>query len=171
MYKVINGKGYNTDAAQVLETWTNNQKGNKYAEENLYRKKTGEYFLFTKSSGGQKIIPITMQDAMSWAEKRLPSKEVEVLFSGVVEPEIDSNNERVGVLIPRPLMEALRERKEKAGESITDQIIGALYKAGYVAKESPQRVSLEDRILAAKEKAAQRNAQRKQNNIKRETER
>lgn len=88
MKKVINGKMYNTDTAKNLGEWWNGVPRNDFncCEETLYRKKTGEFFLYgeggantkySKSagqnsrSGGSEIIPLTESEAKKWVEDRL----------------------------------------------------------------------------------------------------
>ena len=48
MIKIINGKKYNTDTAKMVGDYDNNQPTNDfyYFAEELYRKKTGEFFLY-----------------------------------------------------------------------------------------------------------------------------
>ena len=47
MKKVINGKMYNTDTAKRMADWSYGYPGNfEYYEEELYKKKTGEFFLY-----------------------------------------------------------------------------------------------------------------------------
>ena len=48
MKKIINGKKYDTDTAQELASWDNGGgwRDFHHCEETLYRKKTGEFFLF-----------------------------------------------------------------------------------------------------------------------------
>ena len=47
MYKIINGKTYNTDTAKMVGEWCPEIPRNdlSFFEECLYRKKTGEFFL------------------------------------------------------------------------------------------------------------------------------
>ena len=102
MKKIINGKKYNTETATKLgDRWNGlalNDLGRVYEE--LYRKKTGEYFLYgeggalTKYSvstgqncwaGGKKIIPMTEDEAREWAEMWLDADEYELIFGEVEE--------------------------------------------------------------------------------------
>lgn len=101
MKKIINGKKYNTDTAVIIGYHSNGYYSNNfnYVEESLYRKKTGEFFLhgeggamtkYAKSSGdnwgyGEMIIPLTEQEARSWAEKNLDCDEYENAFGEVAE--------------------------------------------------------------------------------------
>lgn len=84
MIKIINGKKYDTDTAKELASYYNGETGLRYLEENLYRKKTGEYFICGNGgpltgyrvpsgnntwSGSCQIIPITKSEAKEWVEK------------------------------------------------------------------------------------------------------
>ena len=102
MKKIINGKKYNTETATKLgDRWNGLSKsdfGRVYEE--LYRKKTGEYFLYgeggpmTKYSvsvgqncwtGGEMIIPLTEEEAREWVEMYLEADEYELIFGEVEE--------------------------------------------------------------------------------------
>ena len=86
MRKIINKKMYDTETAECVEEFENTlYKGNAhYYKESLYRKKTGEFFLYgygnarTKYAavtiGGmyspdEKIIPLSEEEAMDWMEQ------------------------------------------------------------------------------------------------------
>ena len=101
MKKIINGKKYDTETAKKVGYWTNNYSCSDFqcCEETLYRKKTGEYFLYgsggpmskysqsygNMTGGGEKIIPMTEADARKWAEKHLDGDEYEEIFGEVEE--------------------------------------------------------------------------------------
>ena len=86
MRKIINKKMYDTETAECVEEFENTPyKGNAhYYKESLYRKKTGEFFLYgygnarTKYAavtiGGmyspdEKIIPLSEDEAKNWMEQ------------------------------------------------------------------------------------------------------
>lgn len=86
MKKIINGKMYNTETAECVEWYTNglSKRDFCYKEEGIYRKKTGEWFLYgeggamteyaehlagTMRGYGEGIIPLTLQEAKEWCEK------------------------------------------------------------------------------------------------------
>lgn len=98
MYKVINGKRYNTETAQLISrvivgdsmTWT---------DERLYRKRSGEYFLAgeggsmsryaTRSEdntyiNGWDIVPVTIEQAKKWVES-FDNRNYEKIFGEVTE--------------------------------------------------------------------------------------
>ena len=85
MKKIIDGKMYNTDTAKAISIWNAGQYGgHDYIEETLFKKRTGEYFLYGFSgafgkygkyidintcSGGSRITPYTEMEAKRWLEK------------------------------------------------------------------------------------------------------
>lgn len=100
MKKVINGKMYNTETAKALATSYHGTPGDfSYYEETLYKKKTGEYFLYgiggaaspysqscgqNSWSGGDGFEPLTENAVYKWAEKNISADEYCELFG---EPE------------------------------------------------------------------------------------
>lgn len=102
MKKVINGKMYNTETAKKVGSWGNEYYYNdfRWCAEELYKKKTGEFFLHGNGgamskysvscgqnswSGGEEIIPMTDSEAKEWAEKHLDADEYEEIFGEVEE--------------------------------------------------------------------------------------
>ena len=84
MKKVINGKLYNTETAELIDNYSNGLSNRDFRNitEELYRKKNGEFFLYgyggplTKYrercgdmwGSGENIIPITEAEAKEWLE-------------------------------------------------------------------------------------------------------
>ena len=101
MKKIINGKLYNTETAKLVGSARYSYPGDfSFWREELYQKKTGEFFLYgeggpmTKYSrsigsnttaGGEEIIPLTVKEAKEWAEKYLEVEEYEQIFGEVEE--------------------------------------------------------------------------------------
>ena len=101
MKKIINGKKYNTETAEFIGDYSySNPSDFHYFSEELYRKKTGEFFLYGEGgpaskyaeavgvracAGGEKIIPLTIDEAKEWAEKNLDADKYEELFGEVEE--------------------------------------------------------------------------------------
>lgn len=85
MRKIINGRMYNTETAKlVVKDRGDDVRSFDYFEEELYRKKTGEFFLHGKggprsryseavgyfgSRGGENIIPMTEDEAREYLER------------------------------------------------------------------------------------------------------
>ena len=97
MRKIINGKAYDTETAQTLAVWENGlERGDfRFVREDLYLKKTGEYFLYCQGGAmtiyskqcsdnsytyGHAIIPLTLAEAKTWGEERLPADVYEGIF-------------------------------------------------------------------------------------------
>jgi hypothetical protein len=100
--KIINGKLYNTETATLVEGWWNKYSTNdfRYCKVNLYRKRTGEYFLYGEGGplskyrescgnnswgSGQEITPLSEQEAMQWAEKHMSVNKYVAEFGEVAE--------------------------------------------------------------------------------------
>lgn len=101
MKKIINGKKYDTDTAKNLGYISYNHPGDfTWWTEHLYRKRTGEYFLhgiggpmskyahqvgLNEWTGGEKIKPLTREEAQKWAEENLEAEEFELIFGACEE--------------------------------------------------------------------------------------
>lgn len=101
MKKVVNGKMYDTDTAELIDVWDNKYNSNDfhYVEEKLYKTKKGAYFLYGEggplssyaekcgngSCGSSDIRPMTKEEAIEWAEKRELTDLFETEFADVVE--------------------------------------------------------------------------------------
>ena len=104
MKKIINGKKYDTNTAKMVgETSYSNWGDFEYWYEALYRKKTGEFFLYGEGGamsryaqrigqntwgGGEQIIPLTLAEAQEWAEKYLDADEYEKIFGKIEEGKV-----------------------------------------------------------------------------------
>lgn len=138
MNKVINGKRYDTETAELVGQWDNGHNFGEfqYECEELYRKKTGEFFLYGKGgpmssyavpsgnnnwTGSSKITPISIDEAKEWAEKNLDADDYEKYFQ--LEEE---GNIAFSLLIPGNLYNRLKEVSEKTGKSMKDIIVEAL---------------------------------------------
>ena len=100
MKKIINGKRYDTETAESIGVDSYSNPGDfRHWREELFRKRTGEYFLYGAGgpmsqyaeqvelnswSGGSKLIPLSYEQAQKWVEKHLDADIYEELF-GVVE--------------------------------------------------------------------------------------
>lgn len=102
MKKIINGRRYDTDAAREMASASSAVGRNDFGfwEETLYRKSTGEYFIYGEGgpaskyaescggnswSGGRRIIPLTLEEAQEWAEKHLDGDDYEEIFGAIEE--------------------------------------------------------------------------------------
>lgn len=99
MKKVINGKMYNTETATCIGCKCTNalsQRDFRYREEKLYQKRTKEFFLYGEGGAlteyaeyvtgcgytyGEKIIPLSEEEAKEWVEKNMDADEYVKLFA------------------------------------------------------------------------------------------
>lgn len=103
MNKIINGRRYDTDAASMCGSYSySNRSDFHYFSETLFRKRTGEFFLYGEGgaaskyaeaeglnswSGGERIMPLTLDEAQKWAEEYLDGDEYEEIFGKIEETE------------------------------------------------------------------------------------
>lgn len=100
MKMIINGKKYDTETAKMVGSYDNGYYGDyRYEEEELYLKKTGEFFLYgyggalskyasyygDMRSEGRDITPLTLEEAKKWAMKHMDGDEYEEAFGPVEE--------------------------------------------------------------------------------------
>ena len=86
--KVINGKMYNTLTAKLLASYDNGLSYTDfdYHSSDLYRKRTGEYFLYIQDGRANcSIRPITESEAKEWAERHCDGDEYVAIFGNVEE--------------------------------------------------------------------------------------
>lgn len=135
MKKIINGKVYDTEKATQVGTWDNKLYGDhEYVEESLYRKRTGEFFLFgcggaaskyadTREgggwTGGKKIIPLTWEAAREWAEEHLDADEYQEIFGEVAE---DDSRVTVALSLSASTVETAKRAASQAGVSLSAYI-------------------------------------------------
>lgn len=136
MKKIINGKSYDTETAKAVGEWSNNGSWRDFShmEETLYRKKTGEYFLYGEGgpmtkyaesagqnswSSGSKIIPLSHENARQWAEEHLDADEYEAIFGEVEE---DDSKQYATFRLTASTLEALRRRASEAGKCLSEYL-------------------------------------------------
>lgn len=136
MKKVINGKMYDTATAELVGSWDNGRYGRDFGRcsEDLYRKRTGEFFLhgdggpMTKYavscgdnewSGSSKIIPLTYKAAQEWAEEHLDGEEYEAIFGEIVE---DDSRVNQTISLSATVVELARRRAAQQGVNLSSYI-------------------------------------------------
>lgn len=136
MKKIINGKLYNTETAQSIGYWCNtgNTRDFSYVSEELYRKRTGEFFLFGEGgpmskysrsignnewSGGEEITPLTWEAARRWAEEHLDVEEYEACFGETPE---DDGTEILSLSLPATTAAKARRAASMEGVSLSQWI-------------------------------------------------
>lgn len=101
MKVIIKGKLYSTETAERIDNYRCSGPGDlRYFDEDLYRKRTGEFFLHGKGgplskfrspadgggwNGGEDIIPISEIDAKEWVEAHCDVDTYIRLFGAVEE--------------------------------------------------------------------------------------
>jgi hypothetical protein len=134
MKKIINGKLYDTDTAKEMGSWANagGWRDFSHIEEILYRKRTGEYFLFGEGgpmtkyavsqgqnswSGGREIIPLSAANAREWAEEKLDADDYAAIFG--MPDEGSDEKDTLCIQLPADLVAKLRSGASDAGVSLT----------------------------------------------------
>jgi len=132
MKKVINGSVFNTETAKLLGEFQHSYCGQfDYILEELYKTRSGKYFIYVEGgaqskyavqvsqntwSGSEKIIPIQRERAMAWVEEYLDGDTYIEIFGAPSEVEqkimtfsLDTNVESL-----------LRAEQEKTGKNLSD---------------------------------------------------
>lgn len=141
MKKYINGKVYDTNTAKrIAEDDYSSGSFDQYWEE-LYQKKTGEFFLHGKIGpaskyahravtggydGGEKIIPLTFEEARRWVEQTQSTEKYDEIFGEIA----DESEEKVmlTVYIQESTRAKLRRYAEKNGVTMSQVIEQAVIK-------------------------------------------
>lgn len=140
MKKIINGKVYDTEKAECVGEWSNGcyTTDFQYCSEDLYRKRTGEFFLhgdggamskYAVSGGngnwgpGSKIIPLTYEAAQKWAEKHLDGEDYEAIFGEVVE---DDSRASITIYMSTSAIERAKRAASQEGISLSAYIEGLI---------------------------------------------
>lgn len=136
MKKIIKGKVYDTSTAQNMGEWSNGYSYGDwhYEEETLFRKRTGEFFLFGKGgplskyrervgsnswTGGEQITPLTWDEATEWSEVHLDADEYESIFGEVAE---DDSRAFLNTCMPTSCVERAKRAASKMGISLSAYI-------------------------------------------------
>ena len=102
MKKIINGRRYDTDTAREMASASSPEGRSDFHwwEETLYRKSTGEFFLYGQGgpaskyaescgqnqwSSGSRIMPVSLEAAQKWAEEHLDGDDYEEIFGAIEE--------------------------------------------------------------------------------------
>lgn len=132
MKKIIKNKVYNTDTAKLLAEYDSGNRGDFhwYCEE-LYQKKTGEFFIYGEGnaaspysqkvdtntwSGSCAIVPMSYDEAREWAEKKLDADEYISIFG---EPQEDDSRQSVNISLSAQKAAQLKQAAAKAGMTVS----------------------------------------------------
>ena len=136
MNKIIKGKRYDTETAQKMAEWSSSYAYSdfNYYDETLYRKRTGEYFLYGRGNAaskyaescgqnswmsGEEIIPLSIEQARKWAEEHCDGDEYEEIFGKIEE---GGEKIQVKVYLDRATSEKLKIISQEAGVSASDMV-------------------------------------------------
>lgn len=136
MKKIIRNKVYDTATAQKLAEYEPIPYHNDfhYYCESLYRKKTGEFFLYGEGNAASKysrscglnercagiaIVPLTYPEAQEWAENHLDGDEYVAIFG---EPEESEELGDLHVRISAAKMAKLRQAASQESTSLASMI-------------------------------------------------
>lgn len=139
MKQIIKGKLYNTDSAKLVACAYSDADCTSFTfwSEDLYLKKTGEYFLHGSGgpmskyavtisdnewNGGAKIIPMSYEAARKWAEENLSGEKYIELFGELSESE--DGNEIMTISVPSGIAKKIRTEAQQAGKTISGTIAG-----------------------------------------------
>ena len=130
MKKIINGKVYDTETAKKVASWYSNYARNDfhYYEEELYQKKTGEFFLYGEGNaaspyskscgqnewcGGERIEPLTFKEAQKWAEEHLDGEDYCEIFG---EPDEGAEDVLLGIRVSATAAAKLKRIAAETGK-------------------------------------------------------
>lgn len=118
MKRIIRNKVYDTDTAMMIGSeFSIDEHGDPQNERRLYRKKTGEFFLYGHDGA---IKPLTYEDAETWARMYLSSFDFNFYFG---EPDDeDAGTEVMTISIPANVARRIRMEAQRTGATISGTI-------------------------------------------------
>lgn len=140
MKRYINNKVYDTETAERIGGYSygGGPRDFSHFSEVLYRKRTGEFFLYGEGgpmskyrrdisdnewSGSEKITPMAVKEAETWAQEHLNAEEYDAAFGEIAE---DDTLELVAYRIKAANAERVRRAMSETGKSggaIIDELI------------------------------------------------
>jgi hypothetical protein len=134
MRKVIKGKLYDTETATMVAEFSSGYSNDfAYVSETLYRKRTGEYFVYGEGGamskyakscgqnqwmGGAAIKPVTYDEARTWLEEHGTAEEYEAEF-GI--PDEGAEHD-LHVIISESAWQAISRRAASEGSTVRNVI-------------------------------------------------
>ena len=136
MKKIISNRVYNTETAKLIGEWSNDygRTDFRWAEEALYLKKTGEYFLHGQGGGlsiyaghcgdssgdGEKIMPLSYDKAREWAEEKLDADTYMNNFEVI--PDDDVELSTITAYVNGEAKQKLDIARQRSGKTISEII-------------------------------------------------
>lgn len=121
MKKIIKGKVYDTSTAKKLGMRWIGTEFDRTGWEELYKKKTGEFFTLYHSyrDNSERIEPLTYDEAKAWSEEHLDTEEYLSIFG---EPEEDSTKTALNIYVRADTAAKLKAEAGRQGVSIGELI-------------------------------------------------
>lgn len=136
MKKIINGRRYDTDSAKRLASDYNTSdiRDFHWWKETLYRKSTGEYFLHGEGgpaskyaepagssgwSSGERIMPLSPEEAQAWGEEHLDGDTYEKIF-GIVEETTEKRT--VTFSLPESTIELIKRNAARDNVTMSEYL-------------------------------------------------
>lgn len=132
MKQIIKGKLYDTATAKrIAEDSKHSPRDFAYYCETLYRKRTGEYFIYGEGgpaskyaevvdtncwSGGSRILPMPFDKAKEWAEEHMTADAYMEEFGEVAE---DDSRVTMSISLDAGTAERIRRAAQEAGTSVS----------------------------------------------------
>lgn len=142
MKKIINGKLYDTRTAKLVGDYSRRYGDFSDYDEELYKKRTGEFFLFGEGgpmsayakpegmnswSGGSDIRPLTYEEAREWAEKKLDADDYAEIFGEPSEgDDADSDKRQLTLYLPESMVAKVKRIAGREGVSMSAWIEAAI---------------------------------------------
>ena len=125
MKKIIKNKVYDTATAQYIGAYLGDwEDSSRWRREELYKKRTGEYFLYSEGhEEPEKIAPLSFDEAKEWGRKHLEGIEYEIEFEVAKEDNVVT---RLHVEIPASLNDRIELERSRMGVSKAEVVIDAL---------------------------------------------
>ena len=123
MKKIIGGSKYDTDTAKMVGSNAYGQVGDfSHWEEELYKTKSGKFFLHgeggansrygvwegNEGSYGEKIMPMSEEEAKKWAESALNGDEYENIFG-----DVEEDTAQISAIITQEAKDKLEVKKKE----------------------------------------------------------
>lgn len=141
MYKVINGKRYNTETAEKVGDWWNglSVRDFNHCSEELYRKRSGEFFLYgeggplssyavshgNETSGSEQIRPLSLDEAKRWVENRLDGEDYDRIFGA---PDESGEKQTVAIRLTNAAIAKLKNSAAAQQISMSEVIENLIMK-------------------------------------------
>ena len=142
MKKIIKGKKYDTETSELVAEWEADFLPNDFYwyREQLYKKRTGEYFVYGEGNGlsryatpvglsggkwGCAIIPIGYDEAREWLEEKGDADQYEAEFGEVSDDDGESVvlSVRVSPAAKTALDRLASQTGRSKGEIVTDALL------------------------------------------------